>query len=83
MFSNSMKTLRPQLQPGDMIYYHSSYATAILLQRKGKLWQYSLRSPKRSNLSYMLVSLQSAETRKFEEGIASGKFKYFPVNKKG
>jgi len=67
-----------EISPGDMVYYESSLATAVLIKREGDLWVYLLRSPTQKNRKGKhLISIRSDPESLFIEGVLSGRFKYY------
>ena len=69
------------LKSGDMLYYKPHDATGILLssfERDGVTWwKYALRSPRRNNMEYHLVSEFESEAYRFLEAIEQGNIAYY------
>ncbi len=70
-----------KLSPGDMVYYAPNDALGVLLRRvakgEGYVWEYSLRSPLRSNMRKILVSLVEAPEENFINSIDIGSLQLF------
>ena len=69
------------LKSGDMLHYKPNNATGILLnsfERDGVTWwKYVLRSPRRDNMEYHLVSEFESEAYRFLEAIEQGNILYY------
>ena len=75
-----------ELNSGDIVYYSPNLALGLLVNNfvnnDGQvMWNYVLRSPRRSNLEYHLVSMQQVHEFKLVDAINSGRFSHY-VSKK-
>ena len=70
-----------RLNPGDCVYYEPHRALGMLLEtyeEQGVIyWRYALRSPPRSDLTNVRISIQAGKESDFIESIKDGRFSYY------
>ena len=72
------------LKVGDCVYYEPNRAFGVLLERlvldSGKvMWRHALRSPPRSDLEDIKVSVQTSPESSFVGAISKGRLNYYPT----
>ena len=71
-----------KLKPGDIVYYSPNLALGFLLDNftdvnGDVVWNYLLRSPRRSDLTKHLISKQQVHESKLIDAIANDRFQYY------
>ena len=73
-----------ELNSGDIVYYSPNLALGLLMGKftdsgGQTIWNYILRSPRRSDLSYYLISKQQVLESKLIANIENGRFEYYKM----
>ena len=73
-----------KLKIGDMFFYGVNRATGVLLRTYlnpagERSWDYSLRSPPRSNLAGMVIRVHAAREVAFLEALEQGLLEYYAI----